>query len=120
MSASRGTGHGSRSVPRRFTERIEESVCASPARSCSSATRQEKRSIKPSPHIPMITGGSLELSHWSRLSAFMLIQGLCLHASKVIGYGRDILNLFALIVDRQRDIVCLLGQQHIYEIKHAK
>ena len=33
--------------------------------------------------------------------------------------GRDILNLFALIVDRQRDVVCLLGQRHRYEIKHA-
>jgi predicted aspartyl protease len=30
--------------------------------------------------------------------------------------GRDILNLFALIVDRQRDIVCLLGQEHSYTI----
>jgi predicted aspartyl protease len=30
--------------------------------------------------------------------------------------GRDILDLFALIVDRQRDIVCLLGQEHSYTI----
>ena len=30
--------------------------------------------------------------------------------------GRDILNLFAVIIDRQRDTVCLLGQQHFYTI----
>jgi predicted aspartyl protease len=30
--------------------------------------------------------------------------------------GRDILNLFALIVDRQADTVCLLGQKHFYTI----
>jgi hypothetical protein len=30
--------------------------------------------------------------------------------------GRDILNLFALIVDRQRDIVYLLGQERSYTI----
>lgn len=31
--------------------------------------------------------------------------------------GRDILNLFALIVDRPRDVVCLLGQRHAYKIE---
>lgn len=30
--------------------------------------------------------------------------------------GRDILNLFALIVDRQGDTVCLLGQDHSYTV----
>jgi hypothetical protein len=30
--------------------------------------------------------------------------------------GRDVLNLFALIVDRPRDVVCLLGQRHEYTI----
>jgi hypothetical protein len=30
--------------------------------------------------------------------------------------GRDITNLFALIVDRPQDIVCLLGQGHRYVI----
>lgn len=30
--------------------------------------------------------------------------------------GRDILNLFATIVDRQGDTICLLGQQHYYTI----
>jgi hypothetical protein len=30
--------------------------------------------------------------------------------------GRDLINLFASIVDRQRDIVCLLGQEHFYTI----
>ena len=30
--------------------------------------------------------------------------------------GRDIFNLFALIVDRPRDLVCLLGGGHQYSI----
>ena len=30
--------------------------------------------------------------------------------------GRDILNIFTLIVDRHGDVVCLLGQQHFYTI----
>ena len=30
--------------------------------------------------------------------------------------GRDITNLFALIVDRPQDVVCLLGQGHRYLI----
>ena len=31
--------------------------------------------------------------------------------------GRDITDLFAVIVDRLRDVVCLLGQQHYYTIQ---
>jgi hypothetical protein len=31
--------------------------------------------------------------------------------------GRDITNLFALIVDRPRDVVSLLGQRHTYTIE---
>jgi hypothetical protein len=31
--------------------------------------------------------------------------------------GRDILNLFAVIVDRPGDVVCLLGQRHTYRIQ---
>jgi len=31
--------------------------------------------------------------------------------------GRDILNLFAVIVDRPQDVVCLLTQDHVYEIR---
>jgi len=30
--------------------------------------------------------------------------------------GRDISNLFAVIVDRPGDVICLLGQQHRYVI----
>jgi predicted aspartyl protease len=30
--------------------------------------------------------------------------------------GRDLLNLFALIVDRQGDNICLIGQEHCYTI----
>jgi hypothetical protein len=32
--------------------------------------------------------------------------------------GRDITNHFAAIVDRPRDVVCLLGYQHQYTITH--
>jgi hypothetical protein len=32
--------------------------------------------------------------------------------------GRDLLNNFAVIVDRRRDVVCLLGQRHQYRIEH--
>jgi hypothetical protein len=31
--------------------------------------------------------------------------------------GRDLTNLLALIVDRPRDVVCLLGQRHTYTIE---
>jgi hypothetical protein len=31
--------------------------------------------------------------------------------------GRDVTNLFALIVDRPQDLVCLLGQGHRYRIE---
>jgi hypothetical protein len=31
--------------------------------------------------------------------------------------GRDITNLFAVIVDRPREFVCLLGQRHYYTIE---
>lgn len=31
--------------------------------------------------------------------------------------GRDVLNLFAVIVDRKQDVVCLLAQGHGYEIR---
>ena len=30
--------------------------------------------------------------------------------------GRDILNLFTLIVDRQGDTICLIGLDHFYAI----
>ena len=33
--------------------------------------------------------------------------------------GRDISNLFALLVDRQRDLVCMLGTGHQYAITPA-
>jgi hypothetical protein len=31
--------------------------------------------------------------------------------------GRDIIGLFALIVDRPGDVVCLIGQRHRYTIE---
>ncbi len=32
--------------------------------------------------------------------------------------GRDITDLFAVIVDRPGDTVCLIGQRHSYRIEH--
>lgn len=34
--------------------------------------------------------------------------------------GRDLLNLFAVILDRPQDLVCLLGQHHRYQIIQDK
>jgi hypothetical protein len=31
--------------------------------------------------------------------------------------GRDITNLFAVVVDRPQDVVCLIGQRHRYVIQ---
>jgi hypothetical protein len=33
--------------------------------------------------------------------------------------GRDITGLFAVIVDRPGDVVCFIGQQHHYVIRHS-
>lgn len=33
--------------------------------------------------------------------------------------GRDITNLFAVLVDRPSDVICLLGQQHGYRIEQT-
>jgi hypothetical protein len=33
--------------------------------------------------------------------------------------GRDITELFAVIVDRPRDVVCLVGQRHRYTIEQG-
>lgn len=32
--------------------------------------------------------------------------------------GRDITGLFAVVVDRPGNVVCLLGQQHVYRIEY--
>jgi hypothetical protein len=40
-----------------------------------------------------------------------------LHTLDMRVLGRDILNLFALIVDRPNGVVCLLGQRHRYTIE---
>jgi len=42
-----------------------------------------------------------------------VLQGESLDLSVL---GRDITNLFALIVDRPQDVVCLIGQGHRYQI----
>jgi hypothetical protein len=46
-----------------------------------------------------------------QLSAFTELEALDMSV-----LGRDISNLFALIVDRPRDLVCLLGAGHQYAI----
>ncbi len=40
-----------------------------------------------------------------------------LEALDISVLGRDIIGLFAVIVDRLHDIVCLLGQRHRYSIE---
>jgi hypothetical protein len=40
-----------------------------------------------------------------------------LEALDISVLGRDITDLFAVIVDRRRDVVCLLGQRHHYIIQ---
>jgi predicted aspartyl protease len=46
-----------------------------------------------------------------RFAAFTEISALDMSV-----LGRDVMNLFALIIDHQRDVVCLLGQRHSYTI----
>ena len=41
-----------------------------------------------------------------------------LEALDISVLGRDITGLFVVIVDRLRDVVCLLGQRHYYTIQH--
>jgi hypothetical protein len=40
-----------------------------------------------------------------------------LEALEISVLGRDIISLFALIVDRPGDVVCLIGQRHRYVIE---
>jgi hypothetical protein len=40
-----------------------------------------------------------------------------LEALDISVLGRDITGLFAVIVDRLHDVVCLLGQRHCYRIE---
>ena len=40
-----------------------------------------------------------------------------LEALDISVLGRDITDVFAIIVDRLRDVVCLLGQRHYYTIQ---
>ena len=47
-----------------------------------------------------------------QFAAFDIVEALDMSV-----LGRDILNLFAVIVDKPDDSLCLLGQQHYYQIK---
>jgi hypothetical protein len=47
----------------------------------------------------------------------MQIMGQWLLCDDGVVLGRDILNLFAVIVDRPADIVCLISQRHCYKIE---
>ena len=50
----------------------------------------------------------------AQFSAFTELEALDMSV-----LGRDILGLFALIVDQPGDVVCLLGQQHTYKIEQT-
>jgi hypothetical protein len=41
------------------------------------------------------------------------------HPIPAAGEGRDITGLFAVIVDRPGDAVCLLGQRHRYAVTQS-
>ena len=47
-------------------------------------------------------------------AAFTLLESLDMSV-----LGRDITNLFAVIIDRPGDVVCLLGQRHRYTITES-
>jgi len=34
--------------------------------------------------------------------------------------GRDVLDMFALIVDRRADLIAIIGQDHTYGIQHQR
>jgi hypothetical protein len=34
--------------------------------------------------------------------------------------GRDILDMFALIIDRRADVIALIGDRHDYTIQHHR
>lgn len=54
-------------------------------------------------------GGEVQFN--GRFAAFLDLTAIDMNV-----LGRDILNLFAVIVDRPRDVVCLLAQDHYYDI----
>jgi predicted aspartyl protease len=60
-------------------------------------------------HLSRAGGGDAVFR--GRFSAFTVPAALDMSV-----LGRDIMNLFALIVDRPRDLVCLLGAGHQYSI----
>ena len=47
----------------------------------------------------------------------MRIDGEWFEALDMSVWGRDILELFAVIVDRSTSVVSLLGQRHVYRIE---
>jgi hypothetical protein len=57
-------------------------------------------------------GGSIVFR--GQLAGFTVLEALDMSV-----LGRDITNLFALLVDRPRDLVCLLGTGHQYSITTA-
>jgi hypothetical protein len=62
-------------------------------------------------HIRLPLGGGSTIAFQGSFAAFTQADAL-----DMCVLGRDILNLFAVIVDRPGDAVCMLGQGHGYTI----
>jgi hypothetical protein len=65
-------------------------------------------------HLRMTREGGSKAVFRGRYAAFTQLG-----ATDMSVLGRDVLNLFALIIDRPGDVVCLLGQRHSYVIRYA-
>lgn len=62
-------------------------------------------------HLRLSLGGGATIAFRGSFAAFTLAEALDMSV-----LGRDITNLFAVIVDRPGDVVCLVGQGHRYWI----
>ncbi len=62
-------------------------------------------------HIRLPLGGGSSIAFQGSFAAFIQADTL-----DMCVLGRDIMNLFAVIVDRPGDVVCMIGQGHHYSI----
>ena len=62
-------------------------------------------------HLRLSLGGGATIAFQGSFAAFTQADALDMSV-----LGRDIMNLFAVIVDRPADVVCLVGQGHRYWI----
>ncbi len=65
-------------------------------------------------HIQMRRQDNTPVVFRGQFAAFMAAEALDMSV-----LGRDITNLFAVIIDRPQDVVCLLGPRHQYTIHES-